>query len=480
LTTPRHRLSLRWWLLLSYLTVLVLPFAALVGSGALGEDLRRQTRTNLAAQGETWALTLAREHEAASTPLAQAVADHGPMLADARERTLTAIRIVDVDGTIVASSGADVGRRVMDHREVASALRGERADAVRPRAPLRPGDADMLGPSRFADVQIFVATPVVSRGRVVGAVVVSRTPRAEVQALLQMGPRLQLGLAIALAVTVALALGSMHFGSRSLSRLARAARRIAAGARTAPELARLSASRVHEVALTARAVEVMRAHMQARVDDAEDLADNVAHEFRTPIATLRGTFELLHDDPEMPSPQRRRFVANAIEELDRLVRLVSGLLALARAERRHENLRIDLDALLQRVASRHEEVRLDGRAGHVRGSPGQLELVFDNLLRNARQHAGRDAAITIQASSTADEITLAVIDDGPGISPSNLARVFDRFFTTDRARGLGLGLPLARLVCRTHGGDLHARSAPGRTEFTIRLPVIDGPCAGVS
>jgi signal transduction histidine kinase len=472
LKAVRHRLSLRWWLLLSYLTVLVLPFAALVGSGALGEDLRRQTVTSLSAQAEIWAVTLARELEAAgpNVSLAQIVLDDGPMLRASRERTFTAIRIVDEHGTVVASSGDDMGARVSDHPETAAALRGEQSHVVRPKAPVRSPDAEVLGPSRFADVRVFVATPIVSGDRVAGVVVLSRTPREEVQTLLQMGPRLQLGLAIALAITLALALGSMHFGSRSLSRLARAARRIAAGARDAPELTRLAASRVHEVAQTAGAVEVMRARMQARVDDVEELAGNVAHEFRTPIATLRGTFELLHDDPEMPTSQRRRFVANAIEELDRLVHLVSGLLALARAERAHDGMRVDLDALLRRVVARHEGVRLLGRAGAVRGTAGQLELVVDNLLRNAHQHAGPQPSIEVRASSTPEETSITIVDDGPGISPSNLPRIFDRFFTTDRSRGIGLGLPLARLVCRTHGGDLHVCSRPGWTAFTLRLP----------
>ena len=472
MSRPAPRLSLRWWLLLSYLTVLILPLAALVGSGAFGEDLRRQTVTNLAAQGEIWSATLARELEANGphVSLAEHVAQHGSMLRTARSRTLSSIRVLDRHGRIVASSGEDLGEVASSDEEVAGALAGRQSHAVRPRPPMSARDADRLGDSRFADVRIFVATPVWVRDQVAGVVLLSRTPREEVQAFVQMGPRLQLGLALALAVTLALALGSMHFGSRSLSKLARAARRIASGSREAPELLRLSASHVQEVAATARAVETMRARMQARLDDAEELASNVAHEFRTPIATLRGTFELLHDDADMPPGQRRRFIENAIEELDRLVHLVAGLLALARAERPHEDARIDLDALVRRVAARHG-VPHEGRAADVEGSAAQLELVLDNLLDNARRHAGPATTLEVRASCTPDRTIVDVIDDGPGISPANLPRIFDRFFTTDRAHGLGLGLPLARLVCRAHGGDLHAHSQPGRTILRVELPL---------
>jgi signal transduction histidine kinase len=63
-----------------------------------------------------------------------------------------------------------------------------------------------------------------------------------------------------------------------------------------------------------------------------------------------------------------------------------------------------------------------------------------------------------------------VIDDGPGISPANLPRIFDRFFTTDRSEGTGLGLALVKAICEAHGGSVTVQSAPGRTVFSVRLP----------
>ena len=90
-------------------------------------------------------------------------------------------------------------------------------------------------------------------------------------------------------------------------------------------------------------------------------------------------------------------------------------------------------------------------------------MVLRNLLENAHQHG----APPIRVETHPDG--LSIIDAGPGISPGNQARLFERFFTTDRRAGTGLGLALARTIVRAHGGDITVESAPGRTVFSVRL-----------
>jgi two-component system sensor histidine kinase ChvG len=224
---------------------------------------------------------------------------------------------------------------------------------------------------------------------------------------------------------------------------------------------------VREVAALAGAVDTMRAQLQARLDYIDEFAGNVAHEFRTPIATLRGTFELLTDDPDMDAAQRERFFRNALAELQRLDALVGGLLALARAERPAQAEPVDLDAVLR--AACRDRARLEGTAGLVVGAEHQLRAVVDNLIDNARRHAAA-RTITVVAWSEPGIAGFEVVDDGRGIPGEALQRVFDRFYTTDRQRGIGLGLPTARLICRAHGGDISVRSRPGRTVFCVALP----------
>ncbi|MEO0601872.1 MAG: HAMP domain-containing sensor histidine kinase [Myxococcota bacterium] len=195
----------------------------------------------------------------------------------------------------------------------------------------------------------------------------------------------------------------------------------------------------------------------------------MSHEFKTPLATLRGTVELMLDEGgDMPEEQRVRFLDNAAREIDRLERLVTGLLALARADQAPSDVPVDLQGVLERVAERHG-LTVQGEADAVRGSAVQLEAVAENLLRNAAEHGGESVGLI--AIDEPDTTGFAVQDDGPGIHAANLAQVFDRFFTTRRGEGgTGLGLALAKAVVLQHGGTIDAHSEPGATRFTVRLP----------
>jgi signal transduction histidine kinase len=117
---------------------------------------------------------------------------------------------------------------------------------------------------------------------------------------------------------------------------------------------------------------------------------------------------------------------------------------------------------------------LQGSAGTLVGAANAIESVIDNLVGNALQHGGPDVHVIVRAWSEPGAAGFEVVDDGPGIV--DVARIFDRFYTTDRNRGIGLGLATVRLVCRAHGGDVSVRSRPGRTVFSVALPStsIDG------
>jgi two-component system, OmpR family, sensor kinase len=118
---------------------------------------------------------------------------------------------------------------------------------------------------------------------------------------------------------------------------------------------------------------------------------------------------------------------------------------------------------VREVAARRG-IEVHGSAGVVMGASGQLESVVENLLENAVQHGGPHVKVELCDDG------FAVIDDGPGIAPADLDKMFDRFFTTDRKRGTGLGLALVRLLVQAHGGTVTAESRPGHTALRVRLP----------
>ncbi len=467
-------LPLRVALVASHLMVLALPWLALVGTGALGWDLVHQTRVELTHQA-TILEVLVRDELAEARDKDPAATVHdlalGHRLSEIRSQTLAGIRLLDAQGIVAATSGDGLGEDLSGRPEVVDALNGLPAAVLRPRAaPSR--SRSLVGPGRRARVRVYVARPLVLGEELVGVLLLNRTPREEVQALVQMAPRLAWGVLGGLLLTV---LFSFYLGyrfSRSLKVLAATTHRIADGEMHAAEALNLAArSHLAEVRELSRAVAMMTAQLRERLAYITEFAGNVSHEFKTPISTLRGTVELLRDDGEMPPAQRERFLNNAQADLARMERLVSGLLALARAEESGGKVQVGLQDLLGAVVARHPGTVLEGQAGQVIGVPEQLEALVHNLVDNAWRHSGPDVSVAVVAWTGDERVGVDVIDDGPGVSPGNQDRVFERFFTTDRdAGGTGLGLALARAVCRAHGGTITLESRPGKTCFRVVLP----------
>jgi signal transduction histidine kinase len=466
---------LRSWLILSHGGVLVAPVLVLLGSGALFEDLQWQTEEDLKHQGALLTMLIESEvlrarHEDKSAGIRTIASRLNPSLQDAKAVTLSGIQVVDTSGRVLATSGRVLGQDLSAYPEIVDALNGNVSSLTRP----RPEPTERHAPwseSRSAKIRVFVALPVVVDEEVIGAILLSRTPRDQLQALYYMGPGV--GGAIVVAVVAAMLLGAVAawVATRSLRLLGRGAERISEGDfRGLDELARPSRSHLVEVAHTATALTAMTERLRQRLSYIAEFASNVSHEFKTPIATLRGTVELLCDDDEMPPEQRARFLTNATRELDRLERMVTGLLSLARADESGARQEVDLQELVAQAASEHE-VAVSGEAAPVRADQAQIEAVLKNLVENARRHGGPDVQVSLEAFTEPRVTGFRVRDTGQGISPANLERVFDRFFTTDRARGgTGLGLALVRAIIERHGGQVTVQSQPGDTVFTVTLP----------
>ncbi|MBU8897342.1 hypothetical protein DRW03_16920 [Corallococcus sp. H22C18031201] len=209
---------------------------------------------------------------------------------------------------------------------------------------------------------------------------------------------------------------------------------------------------------------------------------DAAHELRTPLTVILGETELALRRERSPDEYRRALEIVQLESLG-LASLVDALLTLARADSGalvSAVAPVELLQLAEASARRMERVprenaprlRVSGVPVQVRGDAVLLGRVFDNLLSNALRH-GRNE-VRVEVHSTPAGARVAVSDDGPGVEPAFLPRLFERFARADDARsgeGLGLGLALSRALVEAHGGTLsYARLEMHSTVFTVRLP----------
>jgi len=405
----------------------------------------------------------------------------GPILREAQRITLAGMRVTDRQGVVVASTGEEMGLSLERQDEVRRALAGEAASVLRERTShdrpgqertsYRSGSDSPAVPDRSRSVRVFTAQPVLDDGRVVGVVVVSRTPRSIADTLY--GKRWHLaGLAVLLLVSVGVLarLGTVAI-ARPLRAVTGLAKRTADGERGV--MVPLPRPVVREVAELSDALARMARTLEERADYIRDFAAHVSHEFKTPLTTIRGTVELLRDHMDsMPAEDRDRFLANMDAEAGRLSRLVRRLLELARADVMTVTDAAVTDAVpvAARLAERHGADASLPASLPVAIGRDSLESVLANLIENARHHAGADARVTVTLRAEGERAILRVADDGPGISPANADRVFVPFFTTARDRsGTGLGLTIARGLVEAHGGSIALLPSERGALFEVAL-----------
>jgi len=400
-----------------------------------------------------------------------------PLLREAQQVTLAGVRVTDPSGIVVATTGEELGRSVLHHEEVRRALTGEYVSAMRWRGSNQPAPPPLDSISRGTRIRVFVAVPIVHGERVVGSVLLARTPGNIKQALY--GKRRELargGLAL-LAVVVALALLTSFTIGRPVRALREQARRAARGERGA--VTPLKHAGTREIAELSETVAEMAQTLEQRASYIRDFAAQVSHEFKTPLTAMQGAVEMLREHgATMSEAERARFLDILERDTKRLAQLVRRLLDLARADVMPAAAETaDVGAVLQAAAQRHRDL---GLAVDVQAAPGglkaaiaadTLDSIVGSLLDNVRTHAGAGAKACLAAAANGDGIAIDVRDDGAGVSPANQPRVFEPFFTTAREQGgTGLGLSIARSLTRAHGGELELLAASRGAHFRLRLP----------
>jgi signal transduction histidine kinase len=231
-------------------------------------------------------------------------------------------------------------------------------------------------------------------------------------------------------------------------------------------------------ALVARLRSVLQAQRQFMAD--------ASHELRNPVSVIRTAADVALGRAHRDESDYREALALTAAQSRRLGALVEDMLVLARADGGGYPLRpIDffLDDVIDdcrrtvsvHAAQRHVTVVTTGASDvAIRGDQELVRRLLVNLLQNAVQHSPVDGTVRVDVGQSLGEITIRVIDNGPGIPQAEVVRIFDRFVQLDpsrRSEGAGLGLTIARWIAEAHGGSLIVESSrPGSTTFLLALP----------
>jgi signal transduction histidine kinase len=283
---------------------------------------------------------------------------------------------------------------------------------------------------------------------------------------------------------------------RPLEELVDAAGRLAAGDRSA----RVEVGGLSETAALGAAFNEMARELEieeGRRDELDRLKDEfvltASHELRSPLTSVQGFAELLMLDKDSLTPRQRETVEIILDNCRHLVRLLNDLLDLARSDAGRLSIRpqpTEVAPLVEDVVrTMRAQTEAAGQSLTERVEPGlppinveadRIRQILVNLLTNAHEYTPEGASIGVTARPVGAEVEISVIDNGPGIPPDQLERIFERFTRgdaglTQRVGGTGLGLAISKSLVELHGGSIRAESTVGEgSTFHVRLPLATG------
>ena len=218
------------------------------------------------------------------------------------------------------------------------------------------------------------------------------------------------------------------------------------------------------------------------------LLDAIAHEFKTPLTSIKAAATALLSDYATEPPGQRELVTIVDEEADRLARLVTEAIQMARIEGGKLQVNRGLHSASSLIGTTLQQMKSLAESREVRvvvaeGLPlvfvdaELIRLALRQLIDNALKYSPPSTPLVIAARGGENSVVLSVADSGPGIPEAERSRIFDKFYRSARNRhqitGAGMGLTIAREILRAHGGDVWVKSGPGQgSEFCLSLPVV--------
>ncbi len=374
--------------------------------------------------------------------------------------------VVDNQGLAIAASDGSTGQDFTNRPEIVEALAGRAVSGER--------ESQTLG-----DMLLFVAVPVRAGTNVLGAVRLSY-PSSEVNTSVDERVR---GLGVAALITLAaagiIAVLVAATVTRRIRRLTDAAERIAVGDMDA----RADVTGGGEIGELAESFNTMADRVQDLVESQRGFAGDASHQLRTPLTALRLRLDLAAELMRIDDPATEQVDA-ARDEIDRLQRLVDGLLVLARADNRDQStVLVDVSTIAaERVGTwqslageRDVRIELDAPGMAIaRAVPHAVDQIIDNYLDNALDVVPHGSQILVSVRLDPAGVVLTVDDQGPGLAPADRERAFDRFWRgSQEGSGSGLGLAVVASLAQSSGGTVWLDTSPSgglRAAARFRTP----------
>ena len=344
------------------------------------------------------------------------------------------------------------------------------------------------------DIIVLVSVPVQRFRAVLGALVLS-TKGGEIDAVLSAERRVVL-LTFGFAALVALMLSALLAGTiaRPIGKLSEAAVQVRRGINKRVEIPDFT-SRKDEIGQLSGSLRDMTTALYQRIEAIEAFAADVSHELKNPLTSLRSAVETLSYVKK--DEQRQRLIEIVVHDVKRMDRLITDISDASRLDAelaRAEVYPVDVSKLLGSIVGLANETAKANEAEillvvqpitdkynaetkyQVMGNDSRLNQVFRNLIDNARSFTLEGTKISVRLRRIGENVEIRVEDSGPGISPENSERVFERFYT-DRppqsfGRNSGLGLAISRQVVEAHKGRIYVENRLGKADDKGEKPVL--------
>lgn len=401
------------------------------------------------------------------------------LLKETQLTTLAGIRILDVNGIIVSSTGWTKNKSMISMEDVKEALTGTTTRVIRKRKPLAQKPKSFLSSiSRTSDIRIHLTYPIVLNKRIIGAVHLMRTPANVYQNIYQNKELFISYTILLIALILAISFFMAYAITRPIKALVQQAKKATDGAYN--KLTVLEHPVTAEFELLSQTLVKMSDKQAARAKQIKNFASYVSHEFKTPITAITGAVEILQDHlQDMTEQEQQRFLENIAVNAKRMNLLMRQLTELAKADTNKIPITSsDFIKILTAQVEHYQEkftsisLNIEPLTCPVFMNQELLTSIVINLFENVMQHGGDN--IQIRLSVTKHNTLLDFIDDGPGISEHNAKRIFEPFFTTAKQTGgTGLGLAILSTLLTAHKGSVCLVNSQSGCHFQLVFPQIN-------